>query len=93
MINFLKQIPLFATLKDEELEAIYQLSLNKKCPKDTIILLEDEEGDTLFIIITGKVKVTTFSETGKEVTGKILKFDGRPITPEFIVEKVREEGV
>ncbi len=72
MIKFLKHIPLFATLKDEELEAINQLSLNKKCPKDTVILLEDEEGDTLFIILSGKVKVTTFSETGKEVIFSLL---------------------
>jgi len=72
MVEFLKQIPLFASLKDEELEAINQLSLNKKCPKDTVILLEDEEGDTLFIIIEGKVKVTTFSESGKEVIFSLL---------------------
>ena len=73
MIDILKQIPLFSTLKDEELKAINRLSLTKKCSKDTIILLEKEEGDTLFIIIRGKVKVTTFSETGKEVIFSLLK--------------------
>ncbi|MFC1541456.1 Crp/Fnr family transcriptional regulator, partial [Candidatus Latescibacterota bacterium] len=35
-------------------------------------LLENEEGDTLFIILKGKVKVTTFSESGKEVIFSIL---------------------
>ena len=73
MVNFLKHIPLFASLKDIELEAINQLSFTKKCPKDTIILLENEEGDALFIIIKGKVKVTTFSESGKEVIFSMLK--------------------
>lgn len=72
MVEFLKQIPLFASLKDEELDAINRLSLNKKCPKDTVILLENEEGDTLFIIVKGKVKVTTFSESGKEVIFSLL---------------------
>ena len=72
MVNFLKQIPLFTSLKDEELEAINKLSLNNTCPKDTVILLEDEEGDTLFIIVKGKVKVTTFSESGKEVIFSLL---------------------
>ncbi len=72
MIQFLRQIPLFASLKDEEIEAIYKLSVTKKCPKDAIILLEDEEGDTLFVILKGKVKVTTFSESGKEVIFSIL---------------------
>jgi len=72
MVQFLRQIPLFASLKDEEIEAIYKLSVTKKCPKDAIILLEDEEGDTLFVILKGKVKVTTFSESGKEVIFSIL---------------------
>ena len=72
MIQFLRQIPLFSSLKDEEIEAIYKLSVTKKCPKDAIILLEDEEGDTLFVILKGKVKVTTFSESGKEVIFSIL---------------------
>ena len=72
MIQFLRQIPLFSSLKDEEIEAIYKLSVTKKCPKDAIILLEEEEGDTLFVILKGKVKVTTFSESGKEVIFSIL---------------------
>jgi len=72
MVHFLRQIPLFSSLKDEEIEAIYKLSVTKKCPKDAIILLEDEEGDTLFVILKGKVKVTTFSESGKEVIFSIL---------------------
>lgn len=72
MVHFLRQIPLFSSLKDEEIEAIYKLSVTKKCSKDTIILLEDEEGDTLFVILSGKVKVTTFSESGKEIIFSIL---------------------
>ena len=72
MKTILRQIPLFSSLKNEELDAIYELSFTKNCPKDTVILLENEEGDTLFIIINGKVKVTTFSEKGKEVIFSIL---------------------
>lgn len=72
MTHFLKKIPLFSSLKDDEISAINTLSLTKKCSKDTIILLENEEGDTLFVIIKGRVKVTTFSESGKEVIFSIL---------------------
>jgi len=72
MIELLKQVPLLSTLQDEELDAIHRLSHTKKCPKDTIILLEKEEGDTLFIILGGKVKVSNFSENGKEVIFSIL---------------------
>jgi 2-oxoglutarate ferredoxin oxidoreductase subunit alpha len=32
------------------------------------------------------------AETGKKVDGKILRFDGRPITTAFIIERMRKEG-
>jgi len=72
MVELLRKIPLFSSLKDDELEAINRVSIIRKFPKDQLILLEDEEGNTLFIIIKGKVKVTTFSEHGKEVIFSIL---------------------
>ncbi len=75
MVELLKKIPLFSSLKYDELEAITKVSLVKTFPKDKIILLENEEGDTLFTIIKGKVKVTTYSEHGKEVIFSIL-YDG-----------------
>ncbi len=56
----------------EELEAINKLSFLKRFKKNNLILIEDEEGDTFFIIIKGKVKVTAFSEKGKEIIFTIL---------------------
>lgn len=75
MVELLKKIPLFSSLKNEELEAINMVSIVKKFQKDQIILLENEDGDSLFTITKGKVKVTTFSEHGKEVIFSIL-YDG-----------------
>jgi CRP/FNR family transcriptional regulator, cyclic AMP receptor protein len=75
MLELLRKIPLFSSLNDDELEAINQVSFIKHFDRDHLILLEDEEGDTLFIIIDGQVKVTTFSEHGKEVIFSIL-YDG-----------------
>jgi len=72
MTTLLKNIPLFSSLKEEELKAIQKVALTKKFPKNKIILLEDEEGDTLFIILIGKVKVSSFSEKGKEIIYSIL---------------------
>ena len=75
MVEYFKKIPLFSSLKDDELEAIIKVSVLKKFPKDQLILLENEDGDTLFTIIKGKVKVSIFSEHGKEVIFSIL-YDG-----------------
>jgi 2-oxoglutarate ferredoxin oxidoreductase subunit alpha len=41
---------------------------------------------------TGQLARLIKAETGKDVTGKILKFDGRPFTPAYIAEAVRKEG-
>jgi 2-oxoglutarate ferredoxin oxidoreductase subunit alpha len=40
---------------------------------------------------TGQLARLIKAETGKEVSGRILKYDGRPLTPAYIVEAVRKE--
>ncbi len=42
---------------------------------------------------TGQLAHLIRTETGIKVDGKILKFDGRPITPGFIIEKLEKEGL
>lgn len=39
---------------------------------------------------TGQLSHLIRAETGKEVSGKILKFDGRPLTPAIIVQEVKK---
>jgi 2-oxoglutarate ferredoxin oxidoreductase subunit alpha len=41
---------------------------------------------------TGQLSRLIRAETGKEPEGKLLKFDGRPLTPAYIVEAVKKEG-
>jgi 2-oxoglutarate ferredoxin oxidoreductase subunit alpha len=41
---------------------------------------------------TGQLARLIKAETGRDVSGKILKFDGRPFTPSYIAEAVRKEG-
>ncbi len=41
---------------------------------------------------TGQLASLITAETGCDVSGKILKFDGRPFTPDYIAEAVRKEG-
>ena len=72
MINFLKLIPLFSSLNDEELEAILRLSFTVKYPKKKIVFFENEEGDKLYIILKGSVKVTKIFESGEEIILAIL---------------------
>jgi 2-oxoglutarate ferredoxin oxidoreductase subunit alpha len=41
---------------------------------------------------TGQLARLIKAETGRDVSGKILKFDGRPFTPAYIAEAARKEG-
>lgn len=69
----LRHIPLFERLDSAELSALESLAVRRKVFADTMILRADEEGDTLFVILSGRVTVSMHSDEGKEVILSILK--------------------
>jgi CRP/FNR family cyclic AMP-dependent transcriptional regulator len=71
-INFLRNVSIFEELPERDLEKIAKLGTRKKFSKGNIILMEDEIGSALFIIIDGKVKVSRLDETGREAVLSIL---------------------
>lgn len=71
--SFLRQVPLFEGLKEEDLEAIASVTVTRSFSKDQVIILAEEEGDALFIIHTGQVKVSIVSEDGREVILSLLR--------------------
>ena len=70
--NFLRNVPLFESLSKQELEALAQMTITRTYAKDNVIILAEEEGDALFIIKTGEVKVSIVSEDGREVILSML---------------------
>ena len=86
--SLLRQVPLFEALDDEQLEAIALVTITRSFDKDQVIILAEEEGDALFIISTGQVKVSIVSEDGREVIlsllgagavfGELSLLDGKP---------------
>lgn len=87
-ISLLRKVPLFEVLKDEDLEAIARVTITRSYDKDQGIILAEEEGDALFIIASGQVKVSIVSENGREmilsllgegaVFGELSLLDGKP---------------
>ncbi len=71
-IDFPKYVPLFENLEDETIEKISKLGKRKTFLKDAVILQEHEIGNALFVIISGKVKVSRESDDGREVILTIL---------------------
>lgn len=70
--NFLKNIPIFSDLEENSLNQILELGSLKLYSKDEIILNEDDAGTALFVIVSGKVKISRSSKDGKEVILTIM---------------------
>ena len=70
--ELLKRVPLFEGLSEGELQAISQVAVLRVFPKDRVVIMAEEEGDSLFVIHSGQVKVSIVSEDGREVILSIL---------------------
>jgi CRP/FNR family cyclic AMP-dependent transcriptional regulator len=70
-LESLRAIPLFSKVRDEDLEALAQVVIERRFPKNATIVEEGLPGDYMYVIREGRVKVTKASEDGRE---KILDF-------------------
>ena len=68
----LKNIPLFSCLNDHELDSLSKVAVKKAFPKNTILFSEGDKSDSLYVISSGKVKVTINDMEGKEVILALL---------------------
>jgi len=71
-VSVLKYIPLFSELSEKDLREIIKLAVRQVYKKDNMILIEEEIGSTMFIILEGRVKISRISEEGREVILSIL---------------------
>ena len=71
-INDLQMIPLFSELNDEQLKDISRFAVKQMYKKDNMVLIEEEVGSTMFVIISGRVKISRISDEGREVILSIL---------------------
>ena len=70
--EFLSYVPIFTDLSDETLQKIEKIGSKKVYSKGEVILMEEEAGTALFVIVSGKVKVARASGDGREVILTIL---------------------
>ena len=86
--DFLATVPLLQGLDGPELARLAELMRERSYPKGSIILFEDDPGDSLFIVRSGRVKVVLVGEDGREVIltilgpgehfGELSLIDGQP---------------
>jgi CRP/FNR family transcriptional regulator, cyclic AMP receptor protein len=83
----LARAPLFTSLPISAIEDLAQRVALRKVAAGATIVSQDEPGEAMFIIMSGRVKVVIFGENGREVTlsllrpgdafGEISLFDGK----------------
>ena len=71
--RLLKRVPIFNKMGDSELDSIVQQCVTHNCKRDRVIFVEEEIGQSFFIIVRGSVKISRTSDDGREVILTILK--------------------
>ncbi len=87
MFDFLKKVPLFANLPDEDLDRLCAVVLEEQLPLDEILFNEGDIGDKAYVILEGEIDIlkesggqTVLLATRKagEVIGEMSLLDQAP---------------
>ena len=70
--DLFREVPLFADLGEADLDSLLAVATRRKFPKDSVIFFERDPGDSLFMIMSGRVKVTILSDDGREIILSVL---------------------
>jgi len=66
-LSLLQSVPIFSDLSPADLNKIAERMIQRTYTKGQMILLEDDLGQTFFVIAEGSVKITRLSDDGREV--------------------------
>ncbi len=64
--EFMRRVPLFATLSDAEFKSLEHVFVVRAYRRNQVLFLEEETGKYMYIVLSGKVKVTKSTPGGKE---------------------------
>ncbi|WP_320042548.1 Crp/Fnr family transcriptional regulator [uncultured Desulfobacter sp.] len=71
--NFLKQIPLFSGLTESEIQKIESVSCEKIFLKDTVIINEGDETNSLYIILKGRANALSMDPGGRQIILNVFR--------------------
>ena len=70
--NILNSIIIFSELTDEECKSLQKFFKPRNYLKNSMIILEEEYGDLVFVVQKGTIKITRVNDEGKEVILALL---------------------
>lgn len=91
--DFFATVPLFGGLDRAELQKFAELAREKSFPKGSVIVFQNDPGDSMFVIRTGRVKVVLIGEDGREVILGVLGAGGHFGELSLIDERPRSAHV
>lgn len=65
-VDLIRRVPLFSTLTDEEFDTLAHIFVTRAYRKNQIIFMEEETGNYMYLVLSGKVKVSKSGTGGKE---------------------------
>lgn len=65
-------VPLFNHLNDQQMDEILEMSIHKRIKKNEVLFNPGDRADTLYIIASGEIHLSTINENGKELLLEIL---------------------
>ncbi len=65
--SVLRRVPLFAGLSPKHLESILAVSQTQVFPKETLLFRQGDRGESLFLVLSGRVKAVLLAEDGREL--------------------------
>lgn len=71
--GMLSNVSLFSDLPEADRNAIAELATMRSFPRNTIIISEGDDSDSMYVVLSGKVKVYLSDDEGKEIIINILK--------------------
>lgn len=76
IVSRLRHDPLFRSLTDEELESLAALMSYREYPKGAFILTKNDESSAVYMLISGRVKISVASPEGRELALNYLEAPG-----------------
>lgn len=65
-VDLIRSVPLFSTLTDDEFNQLAHIFVARAYRKNQVIFLEEETGNYMYLVLSGKVKVAKAGTGGKE---------------------------